>query len=159
MPLSEWRKEVVMTLRKWNPLVADLAETRNRFNRLFGDNEVWNTAGVTNGGEWAPAVDIIENDHHLIVKAELPGIDAKDVTVTVDNNVLTLKGDRHTEKEVKKENYHRMERNLGGFYRAFVLPALVDGENIRAEFKNGLLTMTIPKREVDKTRVVEVNAA
>jgi HSP20 family protein len=148
-----------MTLTKWNPLLADLAETRNRFNRLFGDNDFWNTLGPTTGGEWAPAADIIENDHNLIVKAELPGIEAKDVRVTVENNVLTLKGERHTEKEVKKENYHRMERAFGSFYRAFVLPAFVDGENIRAEFKNGLLTITIPKRENDKTRAVEVNAA
>jgi HSP20 family protein len=148
-----------MTLTKWNPLLADLAETRNRFNRLFGYDDFWNTAAVTTGGEWAPTVDIIENDHNLIVKAELPGIEAKDVTVLVDNNVLTLRGERHTEKEVKKENYHRMERAFGTFYRAFVLPAFLDGENIKAEFKNGLLTVTIPKREKDKTRAVEVKAA
>jgi HSP20 family protein len=148
-----------MTLTKWNPLLADLGETRKRFNRLFGDNDFWDPSGVTNGGEWPPAVDIIENDHNLIVKAELPGIDAKDVVVTVENNVLTLKGERHTEKEVKKENYHRMERAFGSFYRAFVLPAFLDGETIRAEFRNGLLTITIPKRENDKTRTVEVKAA
>lgn len=148
-----------MTLTKWNPLLADLGETRKRFNRLFGDNDFWDTLGVTNGGEWAPAVDIIENDNNLIVKAELPGIDAKDVVVTVENNVLKLKGERHTEKEVKKENYHRMERAFGSFYRAFVLPAYLDGETIHAEFKNGLLTITIPKRENDKTRTVEVKAA
>lgn len=102
--------EHIERLTKLNPLVADLAATRECFNRLFGRDDLWETEGVTIGGEWAPAVDIIENDHALTVKAELPGIEAKDVVVTVDNNVLTLKGERHMEKEVKKENYHRMER-------------------------------------------------
>jgi len=148
-----------MTLTKWNPLLADLAETGNRFNRLFGRDDFWNLEGVTAGGEWAPTVDIIENDLHLVIKAELPGIEAKDVTVAVDNNVLTLKGERRIEKEVKKENYHRMERVYGTFRRSFALPAFVDIEHIKADFKNGLLTITVPKRENAKTRAVEVNAA
>jgi len=148
-----------MTLTKWNPLFADLATTRERFNRLLGRDDLWETEGVTTGGEWLPTVDIAENDHVLTVKAELPGLEAKDVAVTIDNNVLTLKGERRLEKEVKKENYHRLERAYGTFARSFALPAFVDAEKVRAEFKNGLLTITIPKRENAKTKAVEVTTA
>ena len=148
-----------MALTKWNPFFADFAATEDRFKRLFGRDDFWNTEGVTTGGEWAPVVDIIENDHALTVKAELPGIEAKDVAVTIDNNVLTLKGERHLKKEVEKENYHRMERAYGTFARSFVLPAFVDAENIKAEFKNGLLMVTVPKKANARTRAVEVTAA
>ena len=148
-----------MALTKWNPFFADLAATEDRFKRLFGRDDFWNTEGVTTGGEWAPVVDIIENDHALTVKAELPGIEAKDVAVTIDNNVLTLRGERHIKKDVEKENYHRMERAYGTFARSFVLPAFVDAENIKAEFKNGLLMVTVPKKANAKTRAAEVTAA
>ena len=148
-----------MALVKWNPLFADLAATRERFNRLFGRDDLWETEGVTTGGEWIPSVDIIENDHVLTVKAELPGIEAKDVAVTIDNNVLTIKGERRMENEVKKENYHRMERAYGSFARSFALPTFIDAEKVKADFKNGLLTITVPKKENAKTRAVEVTAA
>jgi HSP20 family protein len=148
-----------MALTKWNPFFADLAATEDRFKRLFGRDDFWNTEGVTTGGEWTPVVDIIEGDNALTVKAELPGIEAKDVAVTIDNNVLTLKGERRIEKEVKKENYHRMERAYGSFARSFALPTFVDAENVKADFKNGLLVVTVPKKANAKTRAVEVTAA
>ena len=148
-----------MALTKWNPLLADLAATRNRFDRLFARDDFWGAEGVTTAGEWVPAVDVIENDNGLTFKAELPGIEAKDVAVTIDNNVLTLKGERHIEKEVKKENYHRMERAFGTFARSFALPAFVDAENVKADFKNGVLVVTVPKKANAKTRAVEVTAA
>jgi HSP20 family protein len=148
-----------MALTKWNPLFADLAATRDHFNRLFGRDDFWGTEGVTTAGEWLPAVDVIENDNALTFKAELPGIEAKDVAVTIDNNVLTLKGERRIEKDVKKENYHRMERAFGTFVRSFALPAFVDAENVKADFKNGVLVVTIPKKAHAKTRAVEVTAA
>ena len=148
-----------MTLTKWNPLFADLAATRDRFNRLFGRDDLWGAEGVTTAGEWVPAVDVIENDNALTFKAELPGIEAKDVAVTIDNNVLTLKGERRIEKDVKKENYHRMERAYGNFARSFALPTFVDAEKVSGEFKNGLLTINVPKRETARTRAVEVTAA
>ena len=148
-----------MTLMKFNPFFADLAATRDRLNRLFGRDDTWETEGFTKAGDWVPAVDIVENDHTLTVKAELPGVEAKDVAVTIENNVLTLKGERRIEKEVKKENYHRMEREYGNFARSFALPAFVDGENVKADFKNGLLTVVIPKKEHAKTRSVEVKVA
>lgn len=148
-----------MTLTKWNPLFADLAATKERFDRLFGRDDLWGAEGVTTAGEWVPAVDIVENDNALTVKVELPGVEAKDVAVTIDNNVLTLKGERRIEKEVKNENYHRMERAYGTFARSFALPTFVDAENVKAEFRNGLLTVTVPKKPNAKTRAVEVTAA
>ena len=148
-----------MALTKWNPLFADLAATRDRFNRLFGRDDLWGAEGVTTAGEWAPAVDVIENDNALTFKAELPGIEAKDVAVTIDNNVLTLKGERRIEKEAKKENYHRVERAYGTFARSFALPAFADAENVKADFKNGVLVVTVPKKANAKTRAVEVTAA
>ena len=148
-----------MALTKFNPLFADLATTRERFNRLFGRDDLWETEGVTTGGEWIPTVDIVENDHALTVKAELPGIEAKDVEVTIDNNVLTMKGERRMEKEVRKENYHRVERAYGSFARSFALPTFVDAQKVSAEFKNGLLTINVPKKEDTKTRAVKVTAA
>jgi HSP20 family protein len=148
-----------MALTKWNPLFADLAGTRDRLNRLFGRDDFWGAEGVTTAGEWVPAVDVIENDNALTFKAELPGIDAKDVAVTIDNNVLTLKGERHIEKDEKKENYHRMERAYGTFARSFALPAFVDADNVKADFKNGVLLITVPKKAHAKTRAVAVTAA
>jgi len=126
-----------MTLHKLNPLLA--AE--------FG------------AGEWAPAVDILENERGITVKAELPGIDVKDIAVIVENNVLTLKGERHVEKEAAKENFHRMERAYGVFSRSFALPSHVDATNVKAEFKDGLLTITLPRSDAAKSRAIEVTAA
>jgi HSP20 family protein len=110
-------------------------------------------------GEWAPAVDIIENDRAIVLNAELPGIDAKNIEVTVENDVLTLKGERHVEKEAKKENFHRMERAYGVFTRSFALPAHVDKANVTADFKDGLLTVTVPRSAAATARVIEVKAA
>ena len=148
-----------MTLTKWNPLFAELAATRDRFNRMLGRDDFWGAEGVTTAGEWVPAVDVIENDNALTFKAELPGVEAKDVAVTIDNNVLTLKGERRIEKDVKKENYHRMERAFGTFARAFALPAFVDAEKVNADFKNGVLVVTVPKKANAETRAVKVTAA
>lgn len=110
-------------------------------------------------GEWAPAVDILENERGITIKAELPGIDTKDIAVTVDNNVLTLKGERHVEKDARKENFHRMERAYGVFTRSFALPAHVDAANVKAEFKDGLLTVTLPRSDAAKARAIEIKAA
>jgi len=126
-----------MTLHKLNPLFA--AE--------FG------------AGEWAPAVDIIENEQGIVINAELPGIAPKDVTVTIDNNVLTLKGERHVEKEAKKENFHRMERAYGVFARSFALPEHVDAGKVTANFKDGLLTVTLPKSDAAKSRAIDIKVA
>jgi HSP20 family protein len=109
--------------------------------------------------DWAPPVDILEKENEIMIKAELPGVEAKDVAVTVDNNVLTIKGERHLEKDVKKESYHRMERAYGSFSRSFSLPNTLDATNVVAEYKDGLLTLTLPKKAAAKSRTVEIKAA
>lgn len=125
--------------------------TLHKLNPLF--------AAEFAAGEWAPAVDIIENERGITIKAELPGIDAKDIEVTVDNNVLTLKGERHVDKDARKENFHRMERAYGVFTRSFALPTHVDASNVTADFKDGLLTVTLPRSDAAKARTIEIRAA
>jgi HSP20 family protein len=128
-------------------------------NRLFGRNEAWDTEGALSVADWAPSVDILEKENEILIKAELPGVESRDVAVTLDNNVLTIKGERHLEKDVKKESYHRMERTYGSFFRSFSLPNTVDTGNVRAEYKDGLLTLALPKLAASKSRTVEIKAA
>src|SRR5262245_31377573 len=108
-----------MAVVRWDPF-RDLNTLQDRMNRLF---EYAGRAATTN---WSPAVDILESGGEIVVKAELPGMDRKDITLNLENNVLTLRGERRFEKETKEENYHRIERSYGGFTRAFAIPAIVD---------------------------------
>ena len=134
-----------MAIVRWDPF-RDLQE---RMNRMFdesyrgaGRGEDWGL-----GGAWAPPVDIYEKDGNIVVKAELPGVDPKDVDVRVENNTLTIRGERKIDNEVKQEHYHRVERAYGTFTRSFSLPSVLDQEKIKAEFKDGVLKVTLPKHE------------
>jgi HSP20 family protein len=135
---------------------------QDRMNRVFDEafrGAAGRTAGEEEwalGGAWAPAVDIYEHDGNLVLKAELPGIDPKDVDVRVENNVLTLQGERKFESEVKREQYHRVERAYGTFSRSFTLPNVVDNDKIKAEFKDGLLRVVLPKREEAKPKQISI---
>ncbi len=145
-----------MAIVRWEPL-RDLLTTQDRFNRLlngalsqfFGDDK--NTPGA-----WSPAVDIYETDSELVLKAELPGVNPKDVEVRVEDNTLYLKGQRNFEREVKEENFHRLERGHGSFSRSFALPSSIDSERVKAEYKNGLLTLTMPKKEEAKPKTIPI---
>ena len=148
-----------MALTRTNPLLSELSGVAGRLNRLFGRDDLLDSDAMSGPGDWVPAVDILEAEREMIIKAELPGVEAKDVVVSLDNNVLTLKGERKTEREVSRENYHRMERAFGSFHRSFTIPAFVDAENVKAEFRNGLLTITLPKKDSARGRSIEVNAA
>jgi HSP20 family protein len=148
-----------MTLTRLNPLLNELTTTRDRLNRIFGRNEAWDAEAALSVADWAPSVDILEKENEILIKAELPGVEAKDVAVTVDNNILTIKGERHLEKDVKKESYHRIERSYGSFSRSFSLPTSVDASNVQAAYKDGLLTLTLPKKAASKSRSVEIQAA
>lgn len=108
---------------------------------------------------WTPTVDILETQNELILKADLPGIELKDIEISVENNTLTLKGERKFEKHEggKSEGYHRIERSYGSFVRYFSLPDSVDTEKVKAEYKNGELNLTIPKKEVAKPRTIKVD--
>jgi HSP20 family protein len=105
---------------------------------------------------WTPAVDIYENDSQLVLTAEVPGIGEKDIEIKVEDNTLSIRGERKLEKETKEENYHRIERAYGGFYRSFSLPNYIDQDNIRAEHENGVLKITLPKRSELKPRQVRI---
>ena len=108
---------------------------------------------------WTPACDIFETDKELVLKFELPEIKKDEVKVTIENNVLTLRGERKFEEETNRENYHRIERHYGEFVRSFNVPIYVDATKIRAEFKDGLLTVTLPKREEARTKQIEVKVS
>ena len=148
-----------MAIVRWEPF-RDLFASQDRFNRLF--NQTFSQAfgdEEAKLGAWAPAVDIYETDQNLVLNAELPGVDPKDVEVRVENNTLYLKGQRKFENEVKEENYHRIERSYGSFTRTFALPGTIDAERVAAEFKGGLLTLTMPKREEAKPKTIKIQVA
>ena len=137
-----------------------LSTLQDQFNRLFNEsfrNHPEESALTT----WAPSVDIYETPNELVVKADLPDVNEQDIDVRVENNLLTIRGERKFEKSVSEENYLRVERTYGSFSRSFSLPNTVNPEAIGAEYKNGVLTVTLPKREESKPRQVKVtvNAA
>jgi HSP20 family protein len=125
---------------------------QNRLNRLF-EPFLDEALPLTN---WVPACDIYETDKDIVVKAELPGLKKEDVLVSIENNVLMLRGERKFSDEVKRENFHRVERTYGEFLRSFTLPTFVDTTKILAEFKDGILIVTLPKREEAKPKQIEV---
>jgi HSP20 family protein len=136
--------------------------TLAKLNRLFSDrgwHEPWETEGAIAATDWAPSVDILETDSEIVIKTELPGVDVKAISVGVDNNVLTIRGERHLEKDLKKESYHRIECFYGKFSRSFSLPSFVDHDNVRGEYKDGVLTLTLPKKAASRSRSVAVTAA
>ena len=127
--------------------------------KLFGPTGLWKDDDETSTTMWSPTVDISENENELTFKAELPGIELKDVTVSLDNNVLTIKGERRFEKETGKENYLRVERMYGNFSRSFALPTFIDESRVNAIFTNGVLKVVLPKKEQAKSRGIEIKVA
>ena len=129
---------------------------QDQINRLFSDAFDRND-GESNLSAWAPAVDISENEHELVVKADLPGIDPKELDIRVENNVLTIRGERKFEKKVEQDNYLRVERTYGSFSRSFALANTVNPEGIKADYQNGVLNLVVPKREEAKPKQIKVN--
>lgn len=143
------------TLNCWEPFRGAVI-LQEQVNRLFG-NVLERSAEESNLTTWAPAVDIYETEHELVVKANLPGIDSKALDIRVGNNILTIRGERKFEKKVNEENYLRVERAYGAFSRSFSLANTVNSEAIKADYQNGLLTLTVPKREEAKPKQIKVN--
>jgi HSP20 family protein len=129
---------------------------QEQINRLFSD-AFERTGEESNLTTWAPAVDIYENEHELVVKADLPDVDPKNLDIRVENNILTIRGERQFEKKVNEANYLRVERAYGAFSRSFSLANTVNPDGIKAEYQNGVLTLTIPKREEAKPKQIKVN--
>ncbi len=147
-----------MAIVKWDPF-RDIMTLRERMDNLFEDSisRMRGTGENMSYSTWSPAVDIYETSDNLVIKAEIPGADKDDISVEIKDNSLYLKGERKLEKDVKEENYHRMERSYGSFHRVFSLPTTVDQEKIKANFKNGVLEITIPKEEKAKPKQITVD--
>jgi HSP20 family protein len=149
-----------MTLVRWNPF-NEMSLLQNQMNRLF-DTALRGWPSESNGTgttSWIPAADIHESDNQLFVNLDLPGVDPKLVDVRVENNVLTIRGERQFEEKQNKENYHRVERCYGAFARSFTLPASVDADKIRATYKDGVLSIALPKAEAAKPKRIQIAAA
>ena len=129
---------------------------QEQVNKLF--ESTFNAQGENSGiTAWAPSVDIYETENELVLKADVPGVTEKDIDVRVENNMLTVRGERRGEQSVKEDNYLRVERTYGSFSRSFSLPNTVNTEAISAEYKNGVLTVQLPKRAESKPKQVKVN--
>ncbi len=108
---------------------------------------------------WNPSVDIVETENEIVIKAELPGMEAKDIGISLENNVLMLRGERRFENEAKNEQFHRVERSYGKFSRSFALPAFVDEANVRADYKDGILRVLLPKQQQARSKRIGITAA
>jgi HSP20 family protein len=147
-----------MPVIKYNPFNAELEDfpaglrlLQDSVSRLFSEPA---------SRPWSPAVDIYETENELVVKADLPEVDAKNVGIQLENGTLTLKGERKFEEQKNgQKGFHRIERSYGGFVRAFSLPDTVDGEKVKADYKNGVLTITLPKKEVAKPKTINVEVS
>jgi HSP20 family protein len=146
-----------MTLVRWDPF-REFEDMSNRLHRMYSRP----APPQANGNEaivvadWAPSVDVSETDGAYQIKAEIPDVKKENVKVTLDDGVLTIQGERKLEKEEKGKKYHRVERSYGSFVRSFALPDLVDEVNVKAEFKDGVLNLTLPKSEKVKPKAIEV---
>jgi len=147
-----------MSLMRWRPS-RELSTIREEMNRLFDEFFTGSPERRREllEGEWAPSVDIAETDENVVVTAELPGVKQDEVNISVMNDILTLKGEKKEEKEIKKENYHRIERNYGSFQRSVSLPTGVQADKAKATYKDGVLTITIPKAEEAKPKSIKIN--
>ena len=148
-----------MTIVRYDPF-RDLRTLQEEVNRLFSTNltRTFGDEGIGRGA-WSPSVDIYENKDQIVLEAELPGMKQEDFDLSIESNVITLRGERRFEKTDDSDNYHRVERSYGAFTRSFTLPQTVSGEGATAEYSNGVLRVTLPKREETKPRRIEVSGA
>lgn len=147
-----------MNIVRYDPF-RDLRGLQDEMNRLF--SSTFSRGGSDEqmfGGAWTPSVDIYENKDNIVLEAELPGMKPEDVNISIENNILTISGERKFEKKSDGDNFHRVERGYGSFTRSFTLPPTVSSENVTAEFENGILHLTLAKREEAKPRRIEIKA-
>jgi HSP20 family protein len=134
----------------------DLAQLQDRVNRLFQETSAGREEGFTTSS-FVPPVDIYETEQNIVLKLEVPGIDQKDLDIRIENNTITVRGERKFESEVKEENFHRVERRYGNFQRSFSLPNTVSTDNVTADYENGILKITLAKRAEAKSKQIKVN--
>ena len=148
----------MMNLVRWNPY-GEINTMKNRINTMFGEPH-WVTRHMndeSNMGMWNPAVDLYEKEGHFVIKAELPGVDKNNISIDLKDRMLTISGERFYDNEAKEENFYRRERSYGKFQRVFTLPADVDSDKIKAELKDGLLRVEVPKPEQQKPKQVTIH--
>jgi HSP20 family protein len=148
-----------MALIRWEP-VAELNTIQNEMNRLFNtffDQPAQSGRGNSTSRRWLPAMDIVETTDHYVLRADLPGLTDGDVNVQLEDNVLTISGERKAERDGRQEGYHRLERGFGSFSRSLTLPDGIDADRIEAHFDRGVLEINVPKPEQKKPRTVQVN--
>ncbi len=146
-----------MAVTRWDPF-REVASLQNRMNSLFQDfsrNQGGENELLTTGG-FVPPVDVYEDEHKIVLKLEVPGIKQDEIDVRLENNTLTVRGERKFEKEEKEENFHRIERRYGSFYRAFTLPSTVDSENVKAQYDAGVLKLELNKRAEAKPKQIKI---
>ena len=144
-------------IARWDPF-REFSTLQDRMNRLF--RESYGPEGRDESlttSQFAPPVDVYEDEHNVVLKVEVPGIDEKDIDVRVENNVLTVHGERKVEKEEKEENFRRIERQYGSFTRTFTVPSTVDAERIQADYDKGILKIVLPKKAEAKPKSIKVN--
>lgn len=142
----------IIRWQPWKEVDSFKQEMDNMFNNFLGrySDRDWGS------GAWQPSVDLVENDDNFLMTAELPGMKKEDITLNLVNNVLTLKGEKKTERELKEDKYYRLERSAGSFQRSFNLPADVQVDKVTAEFKDGVLKVTLPKKEEVKPKSIPI---
>ncbi|GAB4368812.1 MAG: Hsp20/alpha crystallin family protein [Deltaproteobacteria bacterium] len=148
-----------MAIVRWLDPFRDLTSIQERMNQIFED-ALARTRGRDEGlrtGMWTPAVDIFEKNDAVVVKAELPGVEKDQIQVEVKDGILTLRGERKFERDVKEESYHRIERSYGTFLRSFSLPVSVDQDKVKATFRDGVLEVELPKKEQAKPKQIKVD--
>jgi HSP20 family protein len=140
-----------MALVRWDPF-RDLTALQTEVNRLFSRA----SGDVTDRQSWTPAIDVVETDDAIVLKAELAGMDPKDINIEVQDNVLTVSGERRFQEEVKEDKYYRIERRYGSFSRSLALPPTADETKVEAKYDSGLLEITVPKAEIAKPKKITV---
>jgi HSP20 family protein len=153
-------EDVMPNIIRRNPF-GELTTLQDRLNQLLSQpfGPLWRAGGAEpalTASSFVPAVDIYEDEHNIILTAETPGVEEKDLDITVENGVLTIGGERKMENEEKQDNFHRIERSYGRFTRSFTLPPTVDESNVKAEFNNGVLKITLAKREEAKPKQIKI---
>ena len=142
-----------MTIVRWTPF-RGLVDIQDEINRLL--NSAMSKGTESGDLVWGPSVDISENENEIIVAAEVPGMKKEDISITIQDNVLTLKGEKKRESDVKEENYHRIERTFGIFERSFSLGSAIQTNRVTAKYENGVLTITMPKAEEAKPKQIDI---
>src|SRR5437588_10512324 len=146
------------TITRWEPS-RGVTSLQDQVNRLLEDTLTRGRSGQADLATWAPAVDIYETESELVVKADLPDLEEKDIDVRIENNSLTIRGERKFEKDVNEDNYLRVERAYGPFTRSFSLPNTVSSESVRAEYRNGVLSLHMAKREESKPKQIKISVS